>query len=81
MRRRSLWVMLVLLVVALLLTLVWLAGRYEVSQVQSVLERDASDAASDLRAALTRNVQSLQALHANEPTASSWAIEAMTVLR
>ena len=58
-RRWALWLLLVLLVLSMLSTLVWLAGRYEVSQVQSRIERDASDAVSDIRAALTRNVQTL----------------------
>ncbi len=61
-RRWALWGALVLLLLALLSTLVWLAGRYEASQVQQRLERDASEAASEIRSALTRNVQSLQAL-------------------
>ena len=34
-RRLSLWVALVGLVAAVLITLVWLAGRYETSQVQA----------------------------------------------
>ena len=37
-RRRSLWAALVALVIAVLVTLVWLAGRYEASQVQAELE-------------------------------------------
>ncbi|MFM1949121.1 MAG: Sensor protein FixL, partial [Pseudomonadota bacterium] len=48
-RRISLWIALVGLVVALLVTLVWLAGRYEASQYQAELERDAADAVSDIR--------------------------------
>ena len=79
-RRGVLWALLVVLVVALLVTLVWLAGRYEASQVQSHLERDASEASSDIRAALTRNVQNLQALQSQQQT-SAWAQEASTVLR
>ena len=35
--RWSLWSLLIVLVGALLVTLVWLAGRYEASQVQSKL--------------------------------------------
>jgi two-component system sensor histidine kinase DctS len=83
--RRVLWVLLVLLVVSMLSTLVWLAGRYEVGQVQSRLERDAADAVGDIRAALTRNVQSLQALQygdnsSNHPSAL-WVRGATTLLR
>ncbi len=80
-RRRSLWSALVLLVLALLATLVWLAGRYEASQVQSRLERDAAEAVGEVRSALTRNVQSLQALQFNEPTPQVWMSEAQAFLR
>jgi two-component system, LuxR family, sensor histidine kinase DctS len=78
-RRGVLWALLVALVLALLVTLVWLAGRYEASQVQSRLERDAAEASSDIRAALTRNVQNLQALQSQQ--GSAWAQEASSVLR
>ncbi len=80
-RRWSLWASLVVLVFAVLGTLVWLAGRYEASQVQGKLERDTADAIGDIRAALTRNVQGLQALQASSPTPSSWTIEAASLLR
>ena len=65
----------------MLSTLVWLAGRYEVSQVQSRLERDAADAVSDIRTALTRNVQSLQALQYADRAATPWEQDAHTLLR
>jgi two-component system sensor histidine kinase DctS len=80
-RRWSLWALLIGLVAALLVTLVWLAGRYEASQVQSKLDRDTADALSDIRSALTRNVQSLQALHSGNPRAGAWAQEAQALLR
>ena len=80
-RRWSLWTALVVLVAAMLSTLVWLAGRYEASQVQSRLERDTADAASDIRAALTRNLQSLQALHAGDPGQLAWEVDAAELLR
>ena len=65
----------------MLVTLVWLAGRYEASQVQSRLERDTADAVSDVRSALTRNVQSLQALQAGDPAPMAWEINAAELLR
>lgn len=65
----------------MLVTMVWLAGRYEASQVQARLERDAADAVSDIRAALSRNLQSLQALNAGEPGLLAWEVEASDVLR
>jgi two-component system sensor histidine kinase DctS len=80
-RRRVLWAVLVVLVLSMLSTLVWLAGRYEVTQVQSRIERDASDAVSDIRTALTRNVQSLQALQYANHSAVPWTQEASTMLR
>jgi len=80
-RRWSLWTALVLLVVSMLATMVWLAGRYEASQVQSRLERDTADAVSDIRTALTRNLQSLQALPADNPGQLAWEVEASELLR
>ena len=92
-RRRALWLMLILLVGALLVLLVWLAGRYEASQLQTRLERDASESAGDVRAALTRNIQSLQALQygatvsqsrfqlgVEPPSAGPWLVEANAIL-
>jgi two-component system sensor histidine kinase DctS len=79
--RWSLWALLSGLVAALLVTLVWLAGRYEASQVQSKLDRDTADALSDIRSALTRNVQSLQALHAGNPHSPDWQQGAQALLR
>lgn len=76
-----LWSALVLLVVALLATLVWLAGRFEASQVQSRLDRDTADAVGDIRSALTRNVQGLQALQFSDPAPSAWTIDAAMFLR
>jgi two-component system sensor histidine kinase DctS len=72
---------LVTLVVALLGILVWLAGRYESSMVQSRLEHDAGETVTDIRSGLTRNIQTFQALQASERTASSWHISAGEMLR
>ena len=80
-RRWTLWLLLAALVLVMLGIMVYLAGRYEASQVQSRLERDTSDALSDIRGGLTRNVQSLQALQSSNPTPSSWSIEAAEMLR
>ena len=72
--------MLVLLVVALLAMLVWLAGVYETAQVQGRLERDAAQVVADIQSAFTRNAQTLQSLQYSDPTPDSWAIEAASVL-
>ncbi len=77
-RRMALWLILLLLVISLLATLIWLAGRYEAEQIQVRIDRDALDATSDLRAGLTRNVQNLQALRT---TASQWPLDAQELLR
>ncbi|MEO7886722.1 MAG: ATP-binding protein [Polaromonas sp.] len=80
-RRWSLWALLVMLVVALLGILVWLAGRYESSMVQSRLEHDAAEAVTDIRSGLTRNIQSLQALQSADRTPDSWHASATELLR
>lgn len=80
-RRWLLWGWLVLLVFLMLATLVWLAGRYEVSQLQSQIERDAADSVSDIRAAFQRNVQTLQSLQHESRSPSAWAQDAQEVLR
>ncbi|TFZ06856.1 PAS domain S-box protein [Ramlibacter henchirensis] len=83
--RWSLWVWLIALVATLLVTLVWLAGRYEATQLQTRIERDTAEAVAEIRTALTRNVQSLQALqsmHAGSPAGSQvgWANDALRLL-
>jgi two-component system sensor histidine kinase DctS len=79
--RWSLWALLIALVAALLVTLVWLAGRYEASQVQGKLERDTGDALADIRAALTRNAQNLEALQSRRLAPSAWTAEVNGLLR
>lgn len=80
-RRWALWVLLVALLLGMLSTLVWLAGRYESSQVQSRLEQDAMQTATDIRGALNRNVQSFQALQASSPSSEAWRFSAIELLR
>ncbi|MEO8857986.1 MAG: ATP-binding protein [Burkholderiaceae bacterium] len=81
-RRRLLWAMLVVLVAAVLVMLVWLAGRYEASEVQGRLDRDVNDAVADLRNALGRNAQSLQALQSrNMARTDTRSADATTLLR
>jgi two-component system sensor histidine kinase DctS len=80
-RRWSLWALLGVLVVGMLITLIYLAARYEASVAQANVERDAADALSDMRSALTRNVQELQALQAGQKTREEWKAEADDLLR
>ena len=70
-----------LLVVALLIMLVWLAGRYEAAQVQNRVEHDAAQAVEDVRSAFSRNIQGLQALYYSDPTPGSWQVDAVAFLR
>ena len=79
-RRISLWIALVGLVVALLVTLVWLAGRYEASQYQAELDRDATDAISDIRGSFSRHVLYLQGLQAKGLSPTLWQPEARSLL-
>ena len=80
-QRWALWVLLLALVASLLATLVWLAGRYESSQIQSRLEHDTSDIVGDIRSGLTRNIQSFQALQSAEYTLDAWSLHAADLLR
>ncbi|MBC7548864.1 MAG: PAS domain S-box protein, partial [Polaromonas sp.] len=61
--------------------LVWLAGRYESSMVQTRLEHDAGEIVTDIRSALNRNIQTFQALHAVERPAEEWQSPAVLLLR
>ena len=79
-RRFSLWIALVMLVVALLVTLVWLAGRYEASQYQDELDRDTADAAIDIRNGFDQNVLILQNLNAKALSQKLWQAEMTDLL-
>ena len=80
-KRWSLWTLLVALVVSMLVTMVWLAGRYEASQVQEKLERDTANAVGDIRAALGRNLQDLLALNAHSSNHAAWRSRAADLLQ
>ena len=80
-QRWFLWVLLALLVLALLGTVVWLAGRHEAEQVQAALDRDTADAAADLRAGLQRNVQGLHALATGGLDRARWTAESAALMR
>jgi two-component system sensor histidine kinase DctS len=79
-RRGGLWVALLLLVAVLLGVLVFLAGQFEEARDRAALERDATALASDIRAQLMRNVQTLQALHSSVPRAEDWEAPAGELL-
>jgi len=79
-RRFSLWLALVGLVVALLVTLVWLAGRYEASQYQAELDRDTADAVNDLRNGFSNHIVTLQNLQAGSLSPKLWQAEVKPLL-
>jgi two-component system sensor histidine kinase DctS len=72
--------MLLLLVLALLLVLVFLAREYEEGRDQQALEQEAASVVSDIRNALLRNVQTLQSLNSVSPTVDSWHAPAAELL-
>lgn len=78
---RTLWLALITLVMGVLITLVWLAGRYEASQLQAELELDTAEAVNDVRRQLTRQSQSLQGLQTTSPFEAFWHNEAQALLR
>ena len=80
-QRWFLWLLLALLVSALLVTVVWLAGRHEVAQVQASLDRDTADAVSDLRSGFQRNAQSLRATQVSGTGRAHWPEAAAALLR
>ncbi len=79
-RRWLLWGALLSLVLVLLGVLVFLATQYEESRDQTALERDAAAVTTDVRAALVRNIQTLQSLHSVAPTPDSWIVPAAELL-
>ena len=80
-RRWSLWTLLVVLVVSMLIMMVWLAGRYEASQVQDKLDRDAAQAVVEIRSGLNRNLQDLQAVNALYAPPEQWSVRVAEVLQ
>jgi two-component system sensor histidine kinase DctS len=79
--RWSLWVMLVALLLSMLSTLIWLAGRYEGSQIQTRLERDTAEVVDDILTGLRRNIQELEALQSSESHAELWRLQVNELLR
>ena len=80
-QRWSLWMLLLALVMALLGTLIWLAGRYEVALVQSRLDQNAAATVTDIQTGLTHNIQSLQALQSSAGGEPAWRAQVAELLR
>jgi two-component system sensor histidine kinase DctS len=79
-RRWQLWAALLVLLGALFGVLVFLAAEYEETREQTALERDAQLLTNELRNELLRNVQTLQSLQSNTPSADAWPTLAADVL-
>lgn len=75
------WTLLVVLVVGMLIIMVWLAGRYEASQVQDKLDRDTAQAVVEIRAGLNRNLQDMQAVNALHATPEEWSVRVAEMLQ
>ncbi|HZE90768.1 MAG TPA: PAS domain S-box protein [Rhizobacter sp.] len=80
-RRALLWGALVGLLLIAQTLLVWLSLDYESNRAQEQVDTTAAGAASDLRQAVTRDEQSLQALMWNRPPAPQWKAQALELLR
>ena len=80
-RRWSLWSLLVLLVAGMLVTQVWLAGRYEMSEVQQRLDRETADAVNEIRASFNNNVVRLRSMPRYDDDALVWQTSVAELLR
>ncbi|WP_284336399.1 two-component system sensor histidine kinase NtrB [Comamonas sp. NoAH] len=65
----------------MLIIMVWLAGRYEASQVQDKLDRDTAQAVVEIRAGLNRNLQDLQAVNALHATPTQWSVRVAEMMQ
>lgn len=65
----------------MLITLVWLAGRYEATLVQDELERDTAQAVALIRSTLNRNLLDLQALQPLSTHDGPWHLRAAALLQ
>ena len=79
-RRVALWVALVALIAVAQSLLVWLTLEYENNRAQEQVEVAAASVAADVKQALSRHQQSLQALLWNDPPMAQWRSDAATLL-
>jgi len=80
-RRALLWGALVALLAIAQSALVWLTLNYESTRAQEAVDAVSQGVAADLKQALSRDLQSLQALLWNEPTMAQWRADAADLLR
>ena len=79
-RRIALWALLVALLAIAQSLLVYLTARYEAVRAQEQTDAAAAGTASDIRQALARDQQSLQALLWNDPPIVRWRTDAAALL-
>lgn len=79
-RRVLLWGALMALLVIAQSLLVWLTVNYESSRAQEQVDATASGAAADVKQALARDLQSLQALLWNDPSVEQWRRDTSVLL-
>ena len=80
-RRVLLWSALIGLLVVAQSLLVWLTVAYESNRAQEEVEAAAASVVADVRQAMTRDLQSLQALMWAEQTPAQWQASARDLLR
>ena len=80
-RRVLLWSALIGLLVVAQSLLVWLTVAYESNRAQEEVETAAASVVADVRQAMTRDLQSLQALMWAEQTPAQWQASARDLLR
>ncbi len=80
-RRALLWTALVALLLVAQSLLVWLTLNYESNRAQEQVDAVAATAGVDLRQALRRDQQNLQALLWNDPSPQQWRQDAAQLLR
>ena len=80
-RRALLWGALVALLVVAQSLLVGLTVSYEGNRAQEQVEAAAAAAAADVKQALSRDLQNLQALLWNDPARPQWSAEAASLRR
>ncbi len=79
-RRALLWGALMGLLVVAQSLLVWLTVNYESSRAQEQVEATSASVAADVKQALSRDLQSLQALLWNDPTVAQWRSDTSALL-
>jgi two-component system sensor histidine kinase DctS len=80
-RRALLWGALVALLAVAQSLLVWMTVNYESARAQEQVDAVSAEVAADAKQTLSRNLQNLQALLWNDPSAAQWRVDAANLLR